>query len=256
MSSLFDLLGINEADGIDTAEIDAINRLLDRIKVEAAQVAKVNDSETTIAILKEMVRRVRSVSGVTSMDELDSGLAKDSTGTPAKALGAGTSSAPSDEDARKAMATILGAPGLPNGFKHLLRRAYDQTALDHLEVEDDGTPKLLSPLKKQVKDLETERDTLKKAADEFVKLLDAIKAESGLNPNTGEESDAFVKRAFKTKSSGAPAPADMIKKADLKKAADEAIKAVQAEKAPTIGKVIEGHDAALKAVQALVDLAK
>lgn len=254
MSNLFDLLDIDEATGIDPKEVVAIKNTLARIQVVAGTVAKNNDAPTTLAILRAMEDVMRNVSGVTSVDQLHQALAKDSTGAPAKALGAGPAGTPSDDDARKAMAIILGAPGLPNGFKHLLRRAYDQTALDHLEVGDDGTPNLVVTLKKQVTDLTRERDTLQKAGDEFVKLLDAVKAESGLNPNTGEESDAFVKRAFKT--SGAPAPADMIKKADVKKAADEAIKAVQAEKAPTIGKVIEGHDAALKAVQALVDLAK
>lgn len=70
MSTLFDALGIDESAGIDADEVEALKRALDRIKVEAAQVAKVNDTTTTKELLNAMVIAVRKVGSVTSVDEL------------------------------------------------------------------------------------------------------------------------------------------------------------------------------------------
>lgn len=86
--------------------------------------------------------------------------AQNSAGQPAAQLGTGRPAVrPTDDDIRKAVATILGAPQLPNGFKQLMRRGYDQAASDFLDPQDDGTPKIVTDTQTQRDDYKRERDT-------------------------------------------------------------------------------------------------
>lgn len=219
MSNLFDLLDIDEATGIDTNDVAAIKRLLDRMRVEAAQVAKTNDTKTTIALLEEMVRRVRAVSDVTSLDELHAGLAKDSSGAPAKALGAGPTSSDDNgnmvnvrmtaDDARQWEWLQNQTPAQNHAIRRLLMPA---GAPGHLDVENDGTPKAIKGLENQVTDLKTERDA---ALDELAKERDP-KSKGSLAEQLETE------KAKKVPS----APADMVKKDDVKEAVGKVKEAV------------------------------
>lgn len=58
--ALFDALGIDETDAIDADEIKAIQLLIGKIKVDAANVAIANDTDDTIAILRMMRAIVKS----------------------------------------------------------------------------------------------------------------------------------------------------------------------------------------------------
>jgi len=80
-NALFDALGVDESAGIDADEIKAIQQMLERMRIEAAQVAKVNDAATTIEVLTAMVTVVRKVGSVTSVDELHQVLATLGSGT-------------------------------------------------------------------------------------------------------------------------------------------------------------------------------
>lgn len=84
--------------------------------------------------------------------------------TPPPALGAGTAS-PTEDETKKALGLVLNSTHVDVGFKHLLRRGFDQAAPDHIKVESDGTPTEIKGLQKQVKDLTKERDDGKDKLD-------------------------------------------------------------------------------------------
>lgn len=154
-NALFDMLDIDETAGIDPTDVTAIKNALTRIKVVAATVAKDNDAPTTLAILCEMERRLRSVTGVHSTDELGQALAQDSTGSPAKALPGGTSTM-SPEDT--ALNTIMASTTLPVGVKMAIQRMITPGAPDYIKVEDDGTSMQVATLTATVNRLTAEKD--------------------------------------------------------------------------------------------------
>ncbi len=88
--------------------------------------------------------------------------ATNSVGQPAAALGSSSSSVTNDTG--EAIRVILADTGLDAGFKHLIRRGYDQSAPDHIEVEADGTPKALRTTERQ-------RDAEKAAKEAAVREL-------------------------------------------------------------------------------------
>lgn len=195
-NSVYDMLDIDETEGIDPTEIKAINATLSRIKVAAAGVAKNNDTTDTLAILKEMERVVRRVvgGGIHSVNELQQQLATNSAGQPAAALGSGSSSITNDTG--EAIKVVLADTGIDAGFKQLIRRGYDQSAPDHIEVEVDGTPKELKTARK-------ERDDQKKLTQ---------KAENELADARDESKDGSLAKQLKDAKAAAPAaPFDKTK---------------------------------------------
>ena len=58
--ALFEALGIDESGCIDATEVAEINRVLGLIRVEAAKVAKVNDTEDTLGLLKALYLGVKA----------------------------------------------------------------------------------------------------------------------------------------------------------------------------------------------------
>lgn len=85
-------------------------------------------------------------------------------GSAANALGTG--STPTEDETKKALALVLGSPHIDTGVKHLLRRAFDQAAPDHIPVEPDGTPSEIKNLQKQVQNLTKECDKAKTELDD------------------------------------------------------------------------------------------
>lgn len=127
--------------------------------------------------------------------------AQDSSGQPAKALGSG--SAPSSEqevlDAREAIKVILADTTVDASFKHLLRRGYDQSAPDHIEVEADGTPKALRSSQQETK---TQKDR-------------ADNAEKELKDERDESKSGSLAEQLKKAKAAAATPADMVEKSKI-----------------------------------------
>lgn len=162
MPSLYDMLGINPTDGIDTDEVEAIKRALTRLQVEAAEVAKDNDSATTKALLDEMVRAIRKIarSGVASVDELRTHFAQSNDGSPARALG--TSSDTDDTfqvtDEERLFIERMRTARPTTGQWNALSRVMNSEDLQHIEVDDRGTPKEITELAAELSAAKAKRD--------------------------------------------------------------------------------------------------
>lgn len=162
-SALFDMLGIDAGDGIDTSEVDAIKRTLARIKAGAAEVAKHNTTTDTLAILNEMERIVLKMSSAESVEEVEQ-MAGGGSSAPAPkstppALNPGSDTTPTDpsaEETKKALGVVLASRHVDTGFKHLIRRGYDQAAPDRIEHDSKGTPKEVADLRAEVTKLTRE----------------------------------------------------------------------------------------------------
>jgi hypothetical protein len=142
-----------------------------------------------------------------SIDSFTAGnYAQNSSGQPAQALGAGSSGVANDP--AEAIKVILADTSVDAGFKHLIRRAFDQSAPDHIEVEADGTPKELKSTRKERDDA---KDARKKAEDKLAEEQDENKSGSLANQL----------KAAKAAQAAPATPADMVAKADVKPLVDE-----------------------------------
>jgi|GEM_PF-6861703 hypothetical protein len=223
--SVYDQLGIDDAEGLDADKIQAIKNGLARIRVAAAGVTKENDADDSLILISAIEKKIRKVvkAGVSSVDELHHQFATDSSGQPAAALGAGA--APTPNDLQEALNVILAAPGATVGQKAAMTRIFFGGA-DRIEVEDDGTPKELISTR-------TQRDTEKRAKDTAERSL----AEER-DPNKANSLAAQLAAA-----QAAPAtPADMVRKSDIEPKVQEALTALGAVKGPGRMKAV-GTDA-------------
>jgi len=172
----------------------------------------------------------------TSIDAFATGTyAQNTAGQPAKALGSGSSGV--SNDTGEAIRVILADTGLDGGFKHLIRRGYDQSAPDHIEVEADGTPKALRTTERQ-------RDAERTAKETAVQQL-ADERDPNKNGSLAKQlADAQA----------VAAPADMIQKAPMKSALEDIKQHADDLKAPAGMKVtgkkelIDGINAAIASV--------
>lgn len=150
--------------------------------------------------------------------------AQQSSGKPAAALPVG--STPTPNDLQDALDTIMSAPGATDGQKAALKRIFFP-GRDHLDVEDDGTPKALNAAKEEARkakeDLQNEKDPTKSGS--LAKQLADAQAAT---------------------------PADMVRKADVKTLADEAKTAVDAIKPAMTGGAAAAKTDALAKVDAIV----
>lgn len=157
--SLFAALKVDEAAGIDADEVKAIQQMLERMKIEAAQVAKVNDAATTIEVLKAMVTVVRKVGTVTSVDELHQVLATLSggSGTAMAVAPASTTSSTSSSDVltdneRRLVELFRNAP---TGQQQGIIRIMNAGDPSHIRVDSTGTPVMIGQLQQA---LDNDRD--------------------------------------------------------------------------------------------------
>lgn len=157
-----------------------------------------------------------------SIDALTAGTyAQDSSGAPAKALGsAATSGTPSDSG--EALKVILADTTVDEGFKHLLRRGYDQSAPDHIVVERDGTPKELLATRKE---RDAAKTAQKAAEDKLAEQLDDTK------------SGSLAEQLKKAKASPPAPAADVVKKSDMKASLEDIKTDVEALKGKVGGNV-------------------
>lgn len=225
MSSIYDMLDIDETEGIDATEIEAIKATLSRIKVVAAGVAKDNDTTDTLAILKEVERVVRRVvdGGVHSVDELHQQLATNSTGRPAKALGGTGSTSP-----MTLQEALDATPHVTNGMKIAIAKILNVDKDDkanYMAIDYDGTPT-------ELKNTRVERETQKVRAD---------KAEKELAETKDESKDGSLAKQLKDAKAGKPAttPFDETK---VRAALIEALAAVDSQKVHRMKGIIEGDD--------------
>lgn len=123
--------------------------------------------------------------------------AQNSAGQPAAALGAGA--APTPNDLQEALNVILAAPGATVGQKAAMTRIFFGGA-DHIEVEDDGTPKELISTR-------TQRDTEKRAKDAAERSLNEERDPNKANSLAAQLAAAMARPAT---------PADMVPKTDVK----------------------------------------
>lgn len=236
--TLYDELGIDDSAGIDKTEVEAIKRLLDRIKVEAAQVARNNDADTTIAILKEVARRIHNAAGAHSVDELQQqlgGNAQTSQQQPA-ALGAGSSTSTPPNGVKTVEMTDDEVEiwekfkAASKGEWKAIGRMLDPNAANAIEVDDDGTPVMTT---QALEALNNERDDTRpnSIAGKLKKLQDDT------NPNslagqlkTSEEECADLRKEV----------TDLEKEvADLKKNPPKSI--LQTDLQKVIGQIAEAY---------------
>ncbi|MEO5691051.1 MAG: hypothetical protein ABIQ64_02595 [Candidatus Saccharimonadales bacterium] len=128
--------------------------------------------------------------------------AQDSTGSPAKAIGAGTSTKSPEESA---LDTIMASPSVPDGVKMAIQRIITPGPPDYIKVENDGTPSEIVSLRKQVTDLTNQRDTT------MSNLLDE---------KDPTKKGSLAEQLQEAKATPAT-PADMVKKDDILPLVDE-----------------------------------
>lgn len=162
--------------------------------------------------------------------------ARNSSGQPAQQLGSGKSQTPTDEETRQALGVIL-ASSMPNGFKQLLRRGYDQTTPDHIKVEDDGTPSELKDARAEVTKVTKERDNAKQE----------LKDEQDPK-NTGSLAHKLDQEKSKA---GTSLSADLVEKAKVKTELDKLAPELMKLKNPSGGLLGKSGDPKLKAQNAL-----
>lgn len=229
-NTVFEQLGIDPNEGIDATEIAAIKATLARIKNTAARVAIDNDTSTTLAILRDIETVVRQVvkSGVSSVADVRSTLAVNSTGQPAQQLTGGASPTPAASEQEQLSSEerklLAGLRDLTKGQF----AAVNKIVVGVTEVDEDGNlsevAALKAELKKQrealqteLKDVRTEVSTLTKERDnvkqELVDVQDPKKPGSLAHQLDVEKSKA------KTNTTQPPTPAppakDMVEKAKI-----------------------------------------
>lgn len=156
-----------------------------------------------------------------SIDAFSAGTyAQNSSGQPAQALGAGPSSGTVANDPAEAIKVILADTSVDAGLKHLIRRAFDQSAPDNIEVEADGTPK-------ELKNARKERDTMKTEKEA---------AEKELKDERDENKTGSLAAKLKDAKANAATPADMVEKSKVKAKVDD-LKAAVAHLTAPVGKV-------------------
>lgn len=210
--SVFDMLNIDETEGIDPTEIKAIEATLTRIKVAAAGVAKDNDTEDTLAILKQVEKVVRRIvsSGVHSVDELHQQLATNSSSAPAAQLGAGGAGSTDGTQAttaEEAYRVILNSGDVSDGLKAAMRRMFNPSDPSPLAVETDGTPVGITTANRERDAMKAERDSARQAKDE---------AEQKLKDEKDPNKSGSLQHKLDQAEAQAATPPDMVKKSDMK----------------------------------------
>lgn len=229
-NTVFDQLGIDPTQGIDATEIAAIKATLARIKNSAARVAIDNDTSTTLAILREIETVVRQVvkSGVSSVADVRSTLAVNSTGQPAQQLTGGASPTPAASEQEQLSSEerklLAGLRDLTKGQF----AAVNKIVVGVTEVDEDGNlsevAALKAELKKQrealqteLKDVRTEVSTLTKERDKVKQEL--VDVQDPKKPGSLAHQLDVEKSKAKTNTTQPPAPAppakDMVEKAKI-----------------------------------------
>jgi hypothetical protein len=145
-----------------------------------------------------------------SIDAFSAGnYAQNSSGQPAQALGAGSGGGtPTPNDLQEALNVIMSAPAATAGQKAAMTRIFFPGP-DHMDVEDNGTPKELVTTRKERDDA---KNAKKAAEDKLAEEQDENKSGSL----------AHQLKAAKATPTATPAtPADMVAKADVKPLVDE-----------------------------------
>lgn len=175
-----------------------------------------------------LMRKLREiVSDPSSVNAFVAGtFAQQSSGQPAAALPGG--STPTPNDLQDALDTIMSAPGATDGQKAALKRIFFP-GRDHLDVEDDGTPKALNAAKEE-----------------------ARKAKEELQNEKDENKPNSLAKQLKDAQAQTATPADMVRKSEVKTLADEAKTAVDAIKPAMTGGAAAAKTDALAKVDAIV----
>ena len=224
MSALYDMLGINEAEGIDLEEVERIKSTLTRIKVVCANVAQNNPTRPTLEILDAVEQRLYKIADAHTADEALRALGgnvevKKPENTPA-ALPA-PAPAPKPFSAKEALEAIMADASIPRGLKALIARAFDQTRPDSIAVGDDGTPSELANTR-------AERDRATAKVADLERQLKAAKASTDTDTVTIkslQDDKAALEREVARLKAARPIVGDYDRTA-AKKAANAVLKAV------------------------------
>ena len=199
MPTLYEALGVDDTAGIEKTEIAQIKKLLDRVKVAAAQVARTHDTEETIAFLTFVRTTVARLARLDD-SEWDQFMAQVHAGTAspaaigggggAPALGTGgppsAPPAPVTLTSDDALRILTSDSRIDQGRREAARRLFTRGG-DQIHVLPDGTPEATSRNEQSAMRFErlaTERDELLRAALEG----------AGLTPVAGESTDALKAR--------------------------------------------------------------
>jgi len=165
-NSVYDMLEIDETEGIDPGEIAAIKATIARVKVAAATFVKGNNDTTNVLqILRELERIVRRASVVRSVDELHEQLAQNAAGQPAAALGTGRPPGSTPTDAHTGLRAILSDPGVDPGIQRALVRLLTPADPEYLPVDRQGTPVDMIAASRERDAARAERNTAKAERD-------------------------------------------------------------------------------------------
>ncbi len=187
-----------------------INELSDQLAFEIGERLNESTTDEMTAMMEELLAIVRNKDATQRL--IHGEFAQNNAGQPALQLGGGSTSHGQITDSSKAYAVIQADPDVDSAIKQALRRIMIDKDPQYIPVDRNGTPTEIIGLEKQVKDLKAERDA---AQDELAKERDPKKTGS-----LAEQLEAAKK------ATSAPAPADMVKKDDVKKAVDMVKKAV------------------------------
>lgn len=176
-SKLFEMLGIDEAEGIDPTEVERIKGTLSRIKVLAASVAKTNGTARTIEILATIEAAVERVVGSNahSAEEAAKLLGTGKPGTGMTKLG--DDSEDEDEgdrilvtpDEKRFLDKVRKAS--EGQMRALMRIVSDPSDTKHIPVLNDGSPKGTAEAEKSRDDAQAELAEAKTAKDKAEREL-------------------------------------------------------------------------------------
>jgi len=279
MSALFEKLDINEDEIIDDTELKEIQRVLATFKVDAAQVAKTNDTSDTLALLKAASLAMKELLAKLTPDQARAFLAAHNSGQQASLFG----NLPTAESSTQSPKQLGGgidptqqahdtidknpqfAPYVP-GIVETLQKAVDDGATENeLHTRAVFSNKVLLGKEKDYQFVQGNpgtAPTLRMVVDARSAHDSAItaqqQAEQQLNDERSDKVNGSLAFRLKQATDNPPMPANAVKKDDvrphvetLKQAGNAAVNARSRRGSPAI-QVTPDVDQALKGLIAAV----